>query len=283
MSVRLDVRSAAREANEVFRRWPVLICLPLVLCGVGTWASGELAKTKSVWLGLVSSLLVFVLGILAMPLYVAVSAMLLRYREGGVPDLSQVAGVFRLPALKTTLLSLFGRYLGWTLGFMVLFWLPLHLLQTLAFKDNPKSEVGAYLLVGAGGVLFFSWIGSMYFFALPLVAIRLDSPNNMVDVSVHQTKGKRRILMLLLLANFTPGGLYLLLDHFYLQPHTEVHGLIATLSFAEQVFGGCIATWFILVTTELAMQAEAGERSVLEPGEVETATLMRSGIEGLPG
>jgi hypothetical protein len=256
MAANLDVRSAVREANDVFWRWPLRLCVPLTICGTASWAAQEVSKAKpeALLIPALVGLFSMVMGFVTQWVQVAVSAMYLRARDGGVPRLGQVRESLGFPALGATLLSLFGWYLLWGLGFFAVAALPLYLWSKGVEQGVKGIQMAGYAVGLPLAAVFFSWVGSRYAFALPLVAMRRRRGENLVDLSMEASRGCRRTLMVVLLVGAIPGAVVYLLEHFVVEPHVASHSVAAGIDLVQTLLVACVSAWFTLLITQLTLQ-----------------------------
>ena len=112
MNPRLDVRVAIREADEIFIRFPVLLCLPMVVLGLVSYAATLLPARHVFSLGLLALLTTILLNWFV---GIVLSAMYLRARDGQDPSWWQAGDVIRYRGLASTTARLLLRYFGWIL------------------------------------------------------------------------------------------------------------------------------------------------------------------------
>ena len=110
MNSGLDVSLAVREANRVFRRFPVRFSLPLVVLGLAGYAFVAVERgRRHVMLDACELVVVIYLGWVV---EIVLSAGYLRARAGDEPSSRQAGEVLRYPGLGSVLMKLFFRCLG---------------------------------------------------------------------------------------------------------------------------------------------------------------------------
>ena len=277
MTPRVDFRAAVATTWLVFRMYPVVFSLPMVMTGLIFLG---LMQALAENIAGVSTALLAVVGLLAsfvVVCYVQVlgSAMYLRARSGERPSLAQVGEILGYRGFLSYIGSLFGRYVGWMLLLVLVTGVVAALvigLGTLAMgSGHSSSGIGAF----AGGVtdgttavvvlivgLPMVWIFSRYQLVLPMFAAARENRAGLFEESVKLAVSNRRIVFPILLVSLIPSG-FSLVAHSLIKGHWILtHGMQIVLQLMETVVLDIWAAWFVLIWMELALQwAAAGEVS----------------------
>lgn len=273
MSVSLDVRRAIGEANSVFCRFPIQICLPLILFGMLSYSATPFLKTNAshFWLPL---LFLIIFGLASFWLdsliQVIVSSMYLRVRHGLVPCGTQVGEALGCLGFSSLVWAIFFRYLGWlfllslimgvTIGFAGVVDMAIHESATSASGvSSAASRIHTFgTAIGAiVGATLGTLIYSRYMFVLPKLAIAGASGPGFLDDCIAQTKRVWRTASLVLAAGLAPAlvfsGVEFLVWKDLTGPTTR-HGAQLAFQVVGVFFLECFAAWFVLLKTGLALQ-----------------------------
>ena len=261
MSESLDVRQAIREANDVFNRFPVRMCLPTIVFGLVSYAVTAHLKpgVHLYWLFILPVLFgTFVLNSFA---EVVVSSMCLRAREGTEPSGEQVGEALHYRGFASLIWGLILRYLGWALVLCLmlmvagaLFFGVMALVGELAHNGAGSASGAVEIAHGvaiAGGILIAATIFCRYIFVFPMFAIAgASGPGFLGDCVGRTMRAWKTATLVLLLGTapaFIPAGVELLVWKHLTAPHLAVQ-------LPGALFTACYTTWFISVKTGLAVQ-----------------------------
>jgi len=267
MNAKLDVRSAIRESTTAFRRFPVLLCLPVVSIGLANWGLGSLiypstGKSPSSLLPLI---MVFAMGYLVFisVAEVLTAAMYLRAREGVEPSLKQTDEVVRYRGLfplmgKLLLLYLaLGLLLGVICGVAVFVIMFASTLIHIAHQSSSGIGVAAGGIGRIGiaiGMAVFLVMWSRYMFVLPMLAIARSAGPDFLNECVRRAKPVWRTAIWVQLAAGLPMILVIVIRSPTWWHLTPPHAVRVTAKLILLLIEQCFAAWFILVKTGLALQ-----------------------------
>jgi hypothetical protein len=267
MSTRLDVRLAVREANGVFLRSPVLVCLPMMVAMVASTCATLLMQrvhsTPGVMIlySLLTLVVAYGLFWVISLVEVGVAAMFLRQREGGEPALDQIGEGLRRPRFASVVWDLTVRYIGWALVICI----PLGIVGLIASLSTDFARQGGVPGRGAGlhfglevvGGIICSLLLYRYMFVLPMFAIARGAGPGFFDECVRRAKQDRKTAILIFLAQYAPSFLFTGIGYLMWGQKWRLHGGHVGVQLAEAAVVACIETWFILLRTGLAMQLVA--------------------------
>jgi hypothetical protein len=270
MNESLDVRRAIREANSVFSRFPVQVCVPMLLFGVVSYASiGRLQPTQHHYLliVMVGGFFTFWLDCFAQ---VVIASMCLRAREGTVPGGVQASEALHYRGFATLVWSLILRYIGWTALLLVavgaaaaaigLLSVAFH--SAVAPADGISAFAGGFhlvfmVMVAIVAVVVFTLVLSRYIFVLPMLAIAGESEPGFFNQCVRRTLQVWKTAAVVMLIGGAPAfvlaGLQFLVWHDLTHP-SPPHGVHLVVQLIGILVIDCYAAWFILLKTGLAVQ-----------------------------
>jgi len=277
MNAGLDVRRAIHEANDVFNRFPIRLCLPMILFGAVSFGTTGWLPLEHRYYTLIVMAASFVEFWLSCFAQVVVSSMGLRAWEGAAPGGTQVREAIHSPKFGSLIWGLFLRYIGWiaviiaiigVIGmFAGLFSLVIH--EAAAPANGISRLAGGFHLVGiAIGVIaalvFATVIFSRYELVLPMFAMARASGPGFLDDCVARTKPVWKTVALVMVVGGLPallfGGFRFLIWRSVAPPH----GIHLAVQFVGTLLIYCCAAWFILLKTGLARQLVL-EQSPLPP------------------
>jgi hypothetical protein len=267
MNASLDVRHAIHEANRVFCRYPVRICLPMILFGVVSCAVTPFLTPgiHLYWLYiLIDGLGTFWLVSLV---EVVVASMCLRALEGTEPGAAQVSEALHYRGFGALIWGLIFRYIGWTLllsliigvisAFAAILSLGIH--AAVAPANGISAFAGGFHLVGIiivaiVGAVVFALVLSRYIFVLPMFAIARTSGPGFLNQCVRRTTHVWKTASLVLVAGTAPAFALSGIEFLAWKSLTPPHGIHLAFQLAGTFFIDCYAAWFILLKTGLAVQ-----------------------------
>jgi hypothetical protein len=261
MNSGLDAFLALREANRVFRRFPVRFSLPLVLLGLAGYASVAVERGRQhLVLGACVLLVMTCLGWLV---EIVLSAMCLRARAGMDPSIEQTGEVLRYPGLGSVMVKLFFRCVGWALVACVI-WLVCYVVygvtvQLAIGRAAQDSLIHSHSLIrrGFGTIAFLlvTWLLLYrYMFVLPMLAIVRVSQGKFFGECVAMTKQAWRVALPLAFIEIAPTLAHSAFKLVVWGGLGQPNGGRRVLDLARVVAVECFAAWFILVKTELSLQ-----------------------------
>jgi hypothetical protein len=277
MNVGLDVRPAVREANEVFRRFPVRISFLPVLLGLLTstttmWTQPDLQYREDKHIFFYFLCFVFggfVLFWINCFTEVVVSTMYLRAREGEEPGTKQLGEALHYRGFASLAWGLLLRCLGWWLLLGLAFGVVLLFagIFTEAANTGPTNSIGATaggighgiaIVIGAIVVVPFVIVATLifcrYMFLFPMLSIERASRRGFLDECVRRTKQIWKTAAVVMLAGGIPALLISGMQSLAWKHMTPPHGVRIAVEVAGAILTGCFTAWFILVKTGLAMQ-----------------------------
>jgi hypothetical protein len=270
MNESLDVRRAIREANSVFSRFPVQVCLPMLLLGLVSYATLDRlqpAQNHYFLIGMVESFCICWLDCFAQ---VVVASMCLRAWEGSVPGASQASEVLRYRGFGSLIWGLIFRYLGWILllsliggaigAVAAILSLVIH--SAVAPANGISAFAGGVhiggIAIGAiAAIVILVLILSRYVFVLPMFAIARASRPGFLDECVVRTKQVWKAATLVLVIGGAPAFLLVGIEFLVWkewQDPTPPHGVHLAVHLVGALLIDCYAAWLILVKTGLAQQ-----------------------------
>ena len=261
MNSSLDVFLAVREANRVFRSFPVRFSLPLVLLGLAGYASVAIERGRQHLL--LNGFMLVVTMSLGWLVEIVLSAMCLRARAGMEPSIEQTGEVLRYPGLGSVMVKLFFRCLGWALVACVI-WLVCYVVygvtvQLAIGRAAQDSLIHSHSLIrrGFGTIAFLlvTWLLLYrYMFVLPMLAIVRGSRGKFFGECVAMTKQVWRAALPLAFIEIAPTLARSVFKLVVWGSLGQPNGSRRMLDLAMVVAVECFAAWFILVKTGLALQ-----------------------------
>jgi len=289
MKTGLDVRSAVRDANEVFGRYTARIAVLPVLMGLFGYATTAWMPPDYYQNTHDNPILVllfifgggFVLFWINYFIEVVVSSMYLRAREGEEPGTKQVGEVWQYRGFASVAGGLFLRCLGWGgllgLAFGVLLLLA-GIFSNIANKGGSTSGIVATaggvghgfdivigVIVMVGFVLIATRIFCRYMFIFPMYAIERGGGSGFLDECVARTEEAWKTAALVTIAGGIPTCLIMGLESLAWWHWTPPHGVHLAVEVAGAILTGCFTAWFILVKTGLAIQLMTAPAAAIEP------------------
>jgi hypothetical protein len=260
MRTELDIRLAVAEANEVFRRFPLQTCLPLLIVGLSLdWALIPLHRLQDphrVILPLITILLIGVAGYWASCAADAgTSAMYLRAREGGTPTLRQIGQTVRLLRFNSVTVGLLVRYMGWVLLWVLGGVLAYAALQGIRMATHRHVLAGNDRWLGLVVELFIvPYVAYRYTFVFQQFVIQGGMSAGFLDECVQQAKRVWKIALLVTIVDCyvfaLVGGAQRL---FTRRPDLSLWAEIVLVS-VPTIVRYVFAAWMVLVRTGLALQ-----------------------------
>jgi hypothetical protein len=270
MATNLDVRRAVNEANRVFRRYALPICLPLVVVGLPSQflafehPIGQNHITPAL---AIFSLLLLATGCLSKAAEVTTSMMFLKAQQGVKPRVRQVGEALRSRGLLSVIVGLFARYMLWTavalLIAVVVYWLTKAVSPALHVTGSGgASGISVTGLTGHdwvtlifGGILVPAFL-YRYVFVLQQFAVAPGSGTDFFDRCVKQANQAWKTAMLLSIGeNLTT---YLLWHAQALVIRQEPHSAgTVTADLITCILTNGFAAWLVLVRTGLVQQLGA--------------------------
>ena len=291
MSASLDVRHAIHEANRVFCRYPVRICLPMILFGVVSYAVTPFLTPgiHLYWLYiLIDGLGTFWLVSLV---EVVVASMCLRALEGTEPGAAQVSEALHYRGFGALLWGLLLRYVGWGLllglGGGVAAILSSGIYAAVAPVNGISAGAGGGHLAGIAigaivGVVFVTLIFCRYMFVLPMFVIARTSGPGFLDDCVRRTLQVWKTAALVLVAGTAPAfaltGIEFPLTRKDLTQPTFPHGAHLAIQLIGTLVMDCYAAWFILLKTGLAVQLISAQPESPSEPSAKSATGLADGL-----
>ncbi len=261
MSESLNVRVAVAEANRVFGRYPLQICLPMVLLGVAGYAAVMAQPSRLIlWLALP---ILFVVSLLQCFMEVVISSIYLRVQDGAEPNTKQASEVLRYRGFASLIGGLLLRCLGWVLFVGVIYFI-----AAVIFFAIVHTAVGPGWASGIGhlrhgvasglrtilGTALMSVVLYRYMFVFPMFAMTRVSAPGFLDECVVRTKAVWKTAVLLSLAEIGVFEVHSVIKLLVWGQLAQPHGMGMVADLGMIVVGNCFTAWFILVKTGMALQ-----------------------------
>lgn len=273
MSASLDVRRAIREANSVFSRFPIQVCVPMLLFGLVSYVTfGRIQPTHHHYflIVMVGAFCMFWLDCFAQ---VVVASMCLRVWEGTSPGGAQVGEALHYRGFGSLIWGLIFRYTGWILllslgvgvitAVVALLGLVIHAAVVSANGISAVAggvHVVGIAITGIAGAVIFALVLSRYILVLPMFAIARASRPGFLDDCVARTKQVWKTAALVLVIGVAPAFLFAGIEFLGwkerrgLTHPTPPHGAHLAVQLVGIFLIDCYAAWFILLKTRLAQQ-----------------------------
>ncbi|MGD0796491.1 MAG: hypothetical protein ABR910_02100 [Acidobacteriaceae bacterium] len=274
MSASLDLRGAVREANTIFRRYPVRLSLPMVLFGLlsnAYPAALQSGISHHIFIALLAAFAAFLLNCYV---DVGVASMYLRAQDGGEPGAKQLLDVLHYRGFAAVLWGLFLRYFGWILVFgAVGTFIAVFLLIIFNAATSGSSGIGAIAGgVGAGGigegiavvgVVLGMGVAALvlyrYVLVFPMFAIARGSGPGFLEGCIDRTRRVWKTAVLVLLAADIPPLALALMEPLASRHLSPPHAARIAIELAVSILTSCYATWIVGVRTGLALQLTSAQ------------------------
>lgn len=201
MRTELDVPLAAAEATEVFRRFPVRVCMPLVTVGLLSTCEIPFFRWQEQHAGGWTAFWGTALSLLGYWIYCAAeagaAAMYLKIRAGDKPTFRDVGRIVSKPRFNAVARELLVRYIGWGLVWVLAGLLIFGVVQaTRAVAHVPIATLVHPNLARIAAELFLPFVIYRYTFVFPQFAIADGVGPGFVDRCVQQANRVRKVALL---------------------------------------------------------------------------------------